>query len=66
MNERDLEIIKLVKQEKEISSRAIYEKNSIPISFATVKRILSKLVDENLLIKIGQGKSTRYKVSPTY
>jgi Fic family protein len=66
IDKRELEIIELIKKNKEVSSREIFESLSTSISYATVKRIISKLIDENLLTKSGQGKSTRYLISPTY
>lgn len=66
IDKRELEIIELIKKNHEISSREIYESISNSASYATVKRMLSKLIDENLLTKKGQGKSTKYLISPTY
>ncbi len=65
-DKRELEIIEIIKRDQEASSKEIFESLSTSISYATVKRILSKLVDENLLSKRGQGKSTKYLISPTY
>ena len=65
-DKRELEIIEIIKMDQEASSKEIFESLSTSISYATVKRILSKLVDENLLSKRGQGKSTKYLISPTY
>ena len=66
IEKRESEIIELIKKNQELSSKDIFEGISTPISYATVKRILSKLIDENLLTKNGQGKSTKYLISPTY
>lgn len=66
INERELEIIELIKKNQEVSSKKIFEGISTSISYATVKRVLSKLIDENLLTKKGQGKSTKYLISPIY
>jgi Fic family protein len=65
IDKRESEIIELIKKNQEVSSKEIYEGISTSISYATVKRILSRLYDENLLTKKGQGKSTRYLISPT-
>lgn len=65
-NSTEQEIIALIKQKQEISSKEIFEKLSSTISYATVKRILTKLLDEKFIIKKGRGKSTRYLISPTY
>jgi Fic family protein len=63
---RKSEIIEFIKINKEISSKAIFEGLSTEISYATVKRILSKLIDENLIIANGKGKSTKYSLSPSF
>jgi Fic family protein len=62
----ELEIIDFVKKKQEVSSKEVFDSIFPSISLATVKRILSKLLDENLLIKKGQGKSTKYLISPSY
>ncbi|TVR75170.1 MAG: cell filamentation protein Fic [Marinilabiliales bacterium] len=66
IDNREFEIIELIKKRQEVSSKEIFEGISSSISYATVKRMLSKLIDENLLTKKGQGKSTKYLISPTY
>jgi Fic family protein len=66
IDKRESEIIKLIRKKQEVSSKDIFEGLSASISYATVKRILARLVDENLVTKKGQGKSTRYLISPTY
>jgi Fic family protein len=66
IDKRESEIIKLIRKKQEVSSKDIFEGLSASISYATVKRILARLVDENLVTKKGQGKSTRYWISPTY
>lgn len=66
IDKRELEIIELIKKNQEVSSSEIFDSLSTSISYATVKRILSKLINENLLTKRGQGKSTKYLISPTY
>jgi len=66
IDKRELEIIELIKNKKVASSKEVYEIVSDSISYATVKRILSRLIEENLLTKNGQGKSTKYLISPTY
>lgn len=61
---RDAEIIEFIRKNPGSSSREILESISLSMSYATVKRILSGLIDEQLLTKTGQGKSTRYLISP--
>jgi Fic family protein len=66
MESRELHIIDFIKERKQVSSKEIHEGVSEAISYATVKRILSKLIDENLVAKKGHGKSTKYVISPVY
>ena len=66
IDKKELEIVEFLKKNHESSSREIFENSSISVSYATVKRMLSKLVEENLLTKRGLGKATKYLISPTY
>ena len=63
---KELEIIDFVVKNPQSSSKDIHEGISTSISYATVKRILSKLINENLLIIEGKGKGTKYLISPAY
>lgn len=65
-NNRNSEILNFIKLNLECSSKEIHEGISIPISYATVKRILTSLSSENLILKIGKGKGTKYIISPTF
>ncbi len=65
MNDKNL-IIEYLKQNPNSSSTEIFEGIGEQKSLATVKRILSKLIQEKLIIAIGKGKSTRYNLSPAY
>lgn len=56
-------IIEFLKANFEKSSQEIFQESGLNISFATIKRILNKLVQENLLSVLGKGKSTKYKIS---
>lgn len=66
INQRESDLIEFIKKHQEVSSKAISEGFSTTISYATIKRILAKLIEENLLTKKGQGKSTKYSISPVY
>jgi len=48
------------------SSKEIFEGIGKQKSLATVKRIISKLIQERLIVASGKGKSTRYNLSPEY
>lgn len=63
-NEND--VLEFIRKNKALSSKEIHEGISISLSYATVKRLLAKLVDKNLLAKVGQGKSTKYSISLNY
>ncbi len=58
--------IEFLKVNPESSSKEIFDGISMPVSYATIKRTLSRLEDENLISKTGQGKSTKYIISPSY
>ena len=59
-------IIEYVKKSPNCSSKEIFQGIAKKKSLATVKRILSKLIQERLIISTGRGKSTRYHLSPVY
>ena len=59
-------LIDYVKSKNECSSREIFDGTNIPVSYATLKRSLSKLVANNLLSTIGKGKGTKYIISPIF
>ena len=60
------EIIALIQKHSELSSGEIHESIASTSSYATIKRMLARLVAENLLVTKGRGKGTRYLISPAY
>ena len=48
------------------SSKEIHDGIGIDISYATVKRILNRIKEENYVELEGKGKGTKYKISPSY
>lgn len=66
LEKKELEIIDFVISNPKCSSKDIHNGISLSISYATVKRILSKLTTEKLLIIDGQGKGTKYFISPSF
>jgi hypothetical protein len=60
------EILKFIIAYPSLSSKEIHEGPGKELGYATIKRILLKLISENLIIATGKGKSTRYLVSPAY
>lgn len=66
MDLREQQIIDFIKEFGESSSKDIFEKAAISVSYSTLKRMLTKMVSENHLATIGQGKGTKYLVSPVF
>lgn len=62
---RDI-ILNFIQNNPLISSKDIYIGLAESLSYATVKRFLSKLSQEGLVITSGKGKGTKYGISPTY
>tara|TARA_B100000795_G_scaffold268251_1_gene254845 strand:+ start:563 stop:1603 length:1041 start_codon:yes stop_codon:yes gene_type:complete len=60
------EILRVIGDHSTISSLAIHENVSIQMSYATVKRLLSKLISENLVQVVGRGKGARYQFGTAY
>jgi Fic family protein len=66
IDHRQKAIIEALQNKPELSSGEILSLISIELSLATLKRTLSSLVAEGILISVGKGKATRYLVSPGY
>jgi len=60
------QILAFLRDNPESSSSQIRENIKEKKSIATIKRVLSKLVSENLISTTGKAKSTKYKLSPFY
>jgi Fic family protein len=59
-------IIDIIQRSGECSSKHIHNEINLTVSYATLKRLLSKLVHLNYLSTIGKGKATKYIISPLY
>lgn len=66
LDDKEKEVIEYLKQHPKSSSKEVFDKVNSGISYATVKRILSKLTTENLLTTTGKGKATKYFISSAY
>jgi Fic family protein len=64
-NNRENEVVEFVIKHPECSSKHIHD-NLLTDSYATIKRTLTKLVEQNILEKTGVGKSTKYRISQGY
>lgn len=65
-DERELQVIEYIKKMNSSSSKEVFEGLALQISYATLKRILAKLVSDQYLVKTGIGKGTRYNLSTAY
>ena len=63
---REHEIIEFIKKKSECSSKEVFEGISTSISYATVKRILTKLTSNNLITTKGKRKGTKYLISSAF
>ncbi len=63
---RKQQIIDFVKENGQCSSKEIFDGIGESFSYATLKRILSDLKTDNYLQTKGQGKGTKYLLSPAY
>jgi len=66
IEQREQQIIDFIEKSRESSSKEIFDGVDISLSYATLKRILTKLISENYISSKGQGKGTKYMLSPTY
>lgn len=63
---RELKIINFIRSTGESSSKEIFDKLSLGISYATLKRVLTKLISQGSISSIGKGKATKYTISSVY
>ncbi len=59
-------VLKLIEENNGLSSKEIFDNLESEISYATLKRILSQLINENLVVTEGNGKASKYFISPSY
>lgn len=59
-------ILDFIKSNPSCSSKKIHDGLKDKIGYATVKRILQKLISENFVVVSGNGKSTKYEISQAY
>lgn len=66
ISNRDQIIIDFIENNSNCSSKDVFDRTNLGISYATLKRILLKLGESNYISKKGQGKGTKYFISPIY
>lgn len=65
MNKRE-QIISFIKLNPQSSSTEVYEGTNLSVASVTVRRELSKLVADGIIIVTGKAKLSRYSISPSY
>lgn len=63
---RNTLILEFIESKPQCSSKEIHNGLNEKIGYATVKRILQKLLSENLITITGKGKGTKYEISQAY
>ena len=66
LNGNSKKLLLFVKSNPSLSSSEIYTQSKLDISYATVKRLITNLIMQNLLLPIGKGRGTKYIISPVY
>ncbi|NBC56904.1 MAG: cell filamentation protein Fic [Bacteroidetes bacterium] len=66
LNQRHQQIIDYIKNNAGSSSKEIFDNLAISVSYATLKRSLKKLISKEYIVSQGQGKATKYFLSPLY
>ena len=66
LNDNSKELLLFVKLNPSLSSKEIHAQSKLDISYATVKRLITSLIMQNLLLPIGKGRGTKYIISPVY
>lgn len=66
LNDNSKKLLLFIKSNPSLSSSEIYTQSKLDISYATVKRLITNLIMQNLLLPIGKGRGTKYIISPVY
>jgi Fic family protein len=66
LDSRELEVVSFLKKNPSSSSSEVFEGLAKGLSYATLKRILARLREQNLVSVTGAGKATRYVLSPSF
>jgi Fic family protein len=59
-------VLEFLKENPLSSSKEVFDGISSGTSYASLKRIISQLLTENLIIINGNGKATKYSISPAF
>jgi len=59
-------ILEYISNHPSKSSNEIHKGTNLPIGYATTKRILNKLNEQDFIVIHGRGRGTKYSINPTY
>jgi Fic family protein len=59
-------LLEFIEVNPSLSSKEIHDDVLLDISYATLKRMLTKLIDQNFVTYKGEGKGRKYFISPAY
>lgn len=66
LGNKSKEVLEFVKENPSRSSKEIHDGIAAKVGYATVKRILSKLISENLILPVGEGRGRKYVIGTAY
>jgi predicted transcriptional regulator/prophage maintenance system killer protein len=66
IDSREKQIINFIQKAGACSSKEIFDEIELSVSYATLKRLLTKLISSNYISTIGKGKGTKYLISPVF
>ncbi|ELR68179.1 filamentation induced by cAMP protein Fic [Fulvivirga imtechensis AK7] len=66
IDNRHQQILDFLKKNRECSSKEVFDNVALSVSYATLKRMLTDLISNNYIATKGQGKGTKYIISPTF
>lgn len=66
LDQNTVVILDFIQQNPQCSSKEIYENSGTNHSYATVKRVLQRLIAELFVSSVGNRKTTKYLLSPCY
>ena len=64
--DKSKELLEFIKDNPSLSSKQIHLGLESKLGYATVKRILKKLISDKLILAQGKGKGTKYIISPSF
>ncbi len=65
-NDKSKELLEFIKDNPSLSSKEIHLGLESELGYATVKRILKKLISDKLILAQGKGRGTKYIISPSF